>query len=86
MDVVLKGDVTQERQAALVLEELPAVEQDWTVSGRVNTGNQPTTVHVRKWGKGDSPTGSGFAPSLEPRSERTTRSVEDGIPTQSVCH
>ena len=28
VDVVLEDDVTQERQAALVLEELPGVEQD----------------------------------------------------------
>jgi hypothetical protein len=48
VDVVLEDDVTQERQAVLVLQNCQESSKIWTVSGLVNTGSQPTSVHVKK--------------------------------------
>jgi hypothetical protein len=45
-------------------------------------GSQPTTVQVRKWGKGASPNHSGCVPWAVSRSQKATRSVADGIPAR----
>ena len=84
VDVVLQDDVTQECQAVLVLQELPGIEQDLDRLGPRKYRQSTATVHVKKWGKAIHRNGSECVPSLEPRALRSTRSVADGIPTQSI--
>jgi hypothetical protein len=50
-----EDDISEQHQAILILEKPPRIEHDLNGLGRVKTGSQPTTVQVRKCGKGASP-------------------------------
>ena len=64
VDVVLEDDVTQERQAVLILEELPGVEQDLDGFGPGEHGQPADDRTGQEVGEtATHRTGSDFAPS-----------------------
>ena len=83
MDMVFEDDVAQERHAILILEKLPGIEQDLNGFGPCEHGEPADDRTGQEVRKRQLPrTCSDCVPSLAASRKKTTRSVEDGIPTR----
>ena len=83
VNVVLEDDISEQDQAILILEKLPRIEHDLNGLGPSEDGQPANDRAGQEVGeRGFTELIAGASPGSWYWLEKTTRSVEDGIPTQ----
>jgi hypothetical protein len=83
VNVFLEDDISEQHQAILILEKPPRIEHDLNGLGPSEDGQPANDCAGREVGeRGFSEPIAGASPGSWSWLEKTTRSVEDGIPTQ----